>query len=175
MTTVGVYFSTDTGKTRRIAKTIVKTLGDIAAKPINVRNADSADLLNYDLLILGTPTYGEGELPGKNTGLMTDGWQEFLPQLKASDFSGKKVALYGLGDQQKYRDDFASALRDIYDMLTACGAEIVGQWPVDDSYQFRSSRAVIGDDFVGLVLDEDNQSELTTQRLALWLTSLGLG
>ena len=174
MATIGLYFGTDTGATRRVAKSISRTLGDIAGKPINIRNAEVVDLLEHDILILGTPTYGDGELPGKSTGNMTESWEEFLPKLKGSNFSGKKVALYGLGDQNKYDDNFASAMRYLYDMFIECGAEIIGQWPADDSYTFSYSKAIINKQFVGLVLDEDNQKELSPPRLDAWLTQLEL-
>ncbi len=174
MASVGIYFGTDTGITRRVAKTIHRTLADKADKPVNVRNAEVTDLLNYELLILGSSTYGDGELPGKSTGNMTESWEEFLPKLKGVDMSGIKVALYGLGDQKKYSTNFASALSYIYQSFTECGAEIVGLWPISDDYSFKHSKSIVDDQFMGLVLDEDNQKELTPQRLSSWLTSLGL-
>lgn len=175
MTKVGIFFGTDTGATRRVAKTIAKTLGpDKADKPVNIRNATVTDLLNYDFLILGTPTYGDGELPGLSTGNMTDSWEEFLPKLQDSDFAGKKIALFGSGDQQKYRGDFASALRYLYDTFTECGAQIIGHWPVaGNDYDFAYSKSMLDDRwFVGLVLDEDNQRDLTAPRLESWLDLL---
>ncbi|MGR9044272.1 MAG: flavodoxin [Gammaproteobacteria bacterium] len=174
MNKVGIFFGTDTGTTRRIAKSIAKTLGsDKADKPVNIRNAAVTDLLNYDVLILGTPTYGDGELPGKSTGNMTESWEEFLPQLKGADFSGKKIALYGPGDQKKYSDNFASALRYLYDAFNESGAEIIGRWNITDhDYRFKHSKSVLDEQFVGLVLDEENQRELTQQRLDAWLTLL---
>jgi len=85
MTKVGIFFGTDTGNTRRIAKDIGKILGTIADKPINVRNASVTDMQAYDVLILGTPTYGEGQLPGLSTGNATESWEEFLPTLTTHD------------------------------------------------------------------------------------------
>ena len=174
MAKVGIFFGTDTGTTRRIAKTIAKSLGaETADKPVNIRNAEVADLLNYDVLILGTPTYGDGELPGKSTGNMTESWEEFLPKLKGTDFSGKRVALYGPGDQNKYGSNFASALRYLYDAFSECGAENIGSWEIaGNDYKFKQSKSVVDDRFVGLVLDEENQRELTQGRLDNWLSKL---
>lgn len=173
MTKVGIFFGTDTGTTRRVAKTIAKTLGgDTAAKPVNIRNATVSDLLDYDVLILGSPTYGDGELPGLSTGNMTESWGEFLPKLQGSDFSGKKVALYGTGDQQKYGSNFASALRYLHDAFIECGADIIGRWDLEHEYSFKHSKSVVDEKFVGLVLDEDNQKDLTANRLDTWLTLL---
>lgn len=173
MAKVGIFFGTDTGTTRRIAKTIAKSLGaETADKPVNIRNAAVADLLNYEVLILGTPTYGDGELPGKSTGNLSESWEEFLPKLKGMDFSGKKVALYGPGDQKKYTGNFVSALRYLHDAFAECGAEIIGLCAADEDYVFKQSKAVINGQFVGLALDEENQRDLTPHRLDTWLSRL---
>ena len=151
---------------------MVKSLGsEKVDKPINVRLAQIEDLLRYDYLILGTSTYGDGELPGLSTGNMTESWEEFLPKIKGADFSGKKIALYGLGDQQKYGGNFSSAMRDLYDEFSEAGAQIIGLWPLE-GYEFKYSKAVINNHFVGLVLDEENQRQLTQERVEQWLSQL---
>jgi flavodoxin I len=168
MAKIGIFFGTDTGNTRRIAKDITSALGADAAKPVNIRNASVDDLLAHDLLILGTPTYGEGALPGLSTGNATESWEEFLPKLAGQDFSGKKIALYGLGNQKTYPNEFVDALFYLYDAFTQCNATIVGAWSID-GYNFKSSKAVVDGHFVGLVLDQENQKDLSDERLATWL------
>jgi len=174
MTKVGVFFGTDTGNTRRIAKEITTLLGSTAVKPVNIRNASVDDLLSYDLLILGTPTYGEGQLPGLATGNATESWAEFLPKLTGSDFTGKNVAIYGLGNQKGYASDFVSAMFYLYESFKNCGANLVGTTSTT-GYQFKFSKAIVDNAFVGLVLDQENQKELTSGRLTDWLKSLPLG
>ena len=111
MAKVGIFFGTDTGNTRKFAKKMAQQLSEtIADKPVNINKASVDDLLAYDVLILGTPTYGEGELPGLSSGAQTESWEEFLPTLTGADFSGKTIALYGLGDQAGYADNFVDAL-----------------------------------------------------------------
>ena len=172
MAKVGIFFGTDSGTTRLMAKKIAKKLGsDIAAKPINVNRIDLEDMLAYDFLILGTPTYGEGVTPGIETGVKDGSWQEFFPKFSDNCLQGKKVALYGLGDQDKYTDRFANGLGQLYDKVTECGATVVGDWSTD-GYEFNISTAAKGDKFVGLVLDQLNQSLLTEERLDQWLESL---
>ncbi|MGR9014894.1 MAG: flavodoxin [Gammaproteobacteria bacterium] len=172
MAKVGVFFGTDTGNTRRIAKDIVTKLGSaIAAKPVNVRNAAVADMLAYDTLILGVPTYGEGQLPGLSTGNATASWEEFLPTLEGQDFSGKKVAIYGLGNQKSYPEEFVNAVFYLYDRFKQCGATIIGAWDTE-GYNFKASKAVVDNRFVGLALDQENQKELTPERLDAWLKEL---
>ncbi|MDO9141932.1 MAG: flavodoxin, partial [Methylobacter sp.] len=171
MAKVGVFFGTDTGNTRRIAKDITTALGSIAAKPVNVRNATVDDLLAYDTLILGVPTYGEGQLPGLSTGNATTSWEEFLPTLAGQDFSGKKVAIYGLGNQKSYPTEFVDAMFYLHEQFEQCGATLIGSWATD-GYNFKASKAVIDDRFVGLALDQENQKDLTPARLEAWLAML---
>jgi flavodoxin I len=152
MAKVGIFFGTDTGNTRRVAKDIATALGSaIAAKPVNVRNANVTDMLAYDTLILGTPTYGEGLLPGLST--------------------GKKVAIYGLGNQKSYPTEFVDAVFYLYEQFRQCGATIIGKWATE-GYNFQASKAVVDGHFVGLALDQENQKDLTPDRLEAWLKML---
>jgi flavodoxin I len=171
MSKIGIFFGTDTGNTRRIAKDIATKLGSEAAKPVNVRTASADDLLNYDLLILGTPTYGEGVLPGLSTGNATTSWEEFLPTLTGHDFTGKKIAIYGLGNQKSYPNDFVSAMYYLYDSFKQCNATIIGAWETD-GYKFNTSKAVLDGKFLGLALDQENQKDQTAERLDIWLAQL---
>ncbi len=172
MAKVGIFFGTDTGNTRRIAKDIATILDSaIAAKPVNVRNASVADMQSYDVLILGTPTYGEGQLPGLSTGNATESWEEFLPKLAGHDFSGKKVAIYGLGNQKGYPNEFIDAVFYLHHQFEQCGATLIGAWPVE-GYNFKASKAVVDGQFLGLALDQENQKDLTPDRLNQWLKML---
>ncbi len=168
MAKIGIFFGTDTGNTRRVAKLVAKKLGAAADNPVNVNKASVDDLLAYNALILGTPTLGDGELPGLSAGAQAESWEEFLPQLKGKDLSGKVAALFGLGDQQGYGHEFVDAMILIYDQLVECGATLVGAWPTE-GYEFEASKAVVDGQFVGLVIDQDNQSDLTEERVDAWL------
>ena len=171
MAKVGIFFGTDTGNTRKVAKKIAQQLGDaIADKPVNINKASVDDLLAYDVLILGSPTYGDGELPGLTSGVQ-ESWEEFMPQLSGASFAGKTIALYGLGDQAGYADNFVDAIGILYDAFSDCGAKFIG-FTNCESYEFNHSKAQIDDKFVGLVLDEDCQKELSEQRLNDWLAEI---
>ncbi|MDP3539973.1 MAG: flavodoxin [Azonexus sp.] len=171
MAKIGIFFGTDTGRTRLIAKQIAKKLGDAADAPVNIGRTTLADFLAYDALILGSPTLGDGELPGLSTGLSQPSWEEFLPQLAGADLAGKTAAVYGLGDQKKYPDEFVDAIGLIHDALVAGGARLVGHWPTE-GYEFATSRAVVGDHFLGLAIDQINQPVLTEERLNTWLSQI---
>lgn len=170
MAKIGIYFGTDTGKTRKVAKMIKKKFSDdeLFAKPINVNRAEVGELAEYQYLILGTPTLGEGLLPGLSAECESESWEEFLLEIDSVDFTGKTVAIYGLGDQIGYADEFVDAMMEIYEFVTERGAKVVGAWPTE-GYEFEHSEAIIDDKFVGLALDLDNQSGLTEDRLDAWL------
>lgn len=171
MAHIGIFFGSDTGRTRKVAKRIAQLLGDAAAEPVNINKAGVDDLLAYDALILGTPTLGEGQLPGLDSGAQHESWAEFVPQLDGVDMSGKVVALFGLGDQQNYADEFCDGLAALYDCVSTCGATVVGAWPTD-GYTFSTSQALVDDAFVGLVLDQDNQAGLSDARIDAWLAQV---
>jgi flavodoxin I len=172
MNKIGIFFGTDSGTTRLVAKKIARALGpELADKPLNVNRITLDDLLRYDVLILGTPSYGEGLLPGKATGVKDGSWQEFLPQLEQADLSGKLIAVYGLGDQDKYPQRFADALINLYTPLKNCGATLIGERSTE-GYSFEQSQSVVDDKFVGLVIDHVYQGLLTDARIASWLDQI---
>ncbi|PWC22469.1 flavodoxin [Brenneria roseae subsp. roseae] len=171
MSTIGIFFGTDTGKTRKIAKLIKQKLGEQAAEPVNINRASVDDLLAYDVLILGTPTLGDGQLPGLDAECMSESWAEFADDLANADLSGKTVALFGLGDQVAYPDAFVNALGELYDIVSEAGANIIGTWPAE-GYTFSDSSALENGSFVGLVLDQDNQQDLTEARVTQWVSQL---
>jgi len=171
MAQIGIFFGTDTGTTRLIAKKIAKKIGETAAKPANVNRIEPDELLAFDNLILGTPSYGINQLPGKSAGNPVESWEEFLPKIADADFTGKTIALYGLGNQEKYADRFASALFHLYTFFSERGASIVGDWPTD-GYSFEQSLAVVDGHFVGLVIDQNTQAMLSEERLDTWLAQV---
>ena len=169
MPKIGLFFASSTGNTRRIAKAIKKRYDDATmADALNVNKATPELVDGYSHLIFGTSTLGGGQLPGLSTDCMGGGWEEFLPKIEHLDFSGKTVALFGLGNQDKYPEEFADAMGILYEFFVARGAKVVGQWPADD-YDFIASKALLDDEFVGLMLDQENQKLLTDERVEKWL------
>lgn len=171
---IGMFFGTETGTTRLIAKKMQKKLGDeLCDKPLNVNRIGLAEMLAYDALILGTPSYGVGEIPGKSAGCFEPNWEEFFAQLtETPDFSGKRIAFFGLGAQERYADRFASSLLALVEKFRGWGAEIVGEWPAD-GYVFEHSAALVDGRFVGLIIDQRTQGMLTDERIERWLAQVG--
>jgi len=172
MTKIGIFFGTETGSTRLVAKKIYKFLGDeLADKPKNINRTSPDELMQYDALIVGTPSYGVGDLPGRAVDCLEANWAEFVPHLDGYDLSGKRVALFGLGHQERYASRFASSLIKLYQVFYGYGADIIGRWDTD-GYQFEHSDAIIDNKFVGLVLDQRGQANLTDQRIQTWLAQI---
>lgn len=172
MSKIGIFFGTDTGTTRLVAKKIYGALGEeLADKPKNINRTSPEELLQYDALILGTPSYGIGELPGLATGCLEANWLEFAPNLDGVDLSGKKVALFGLGHQERYADRFASSLIHLYRLFSGNGADIIGRWSTE-GYEFKHSAAIVDDQFVGLIIDQRGQPFLTDSRIQTWLAQI---
>ncbi|HEY0211442.1 flavodoxin [Acerihabitans sp.] len=169
MAKIGIFFGTDTGKTRKIAKLIHQQFDGEADEPKNINRATLEDLLAYPILILGTPTLADGQLPGLEAECQSESWAEFADTLAQADLSGKTVALFGLGDQEAYPDNFVSAMGELYDIVSDAGANVVGAWP-REGYVFSASAALDGDEFVGLALDQDNQADLSAERVATWVS-----
>lgn len=172
MKKIGMFFGTETGTTRLIAKKIHKKLGDeLADKPVNVNRIEPAAMLAYDVLILGTPSYGQEQIPGRSAGCLEPNWEEFLAKMAQPDFSGKRIALFGLGAQERYSERFASSLMRLHEVFAAYGAEIVGSWSTE-GYTFQQSAAVRDGRFVGLVIDERTQGMHTNERIDAWLAEV---
>jgi flavodoxin I len=161
MDRIGLFYASETGNTRKIAKLIQRDYFDPGVVELHpVEKATAALVDSYRALIFGTPTVADGEYPAS--------LEEFLPQLEGIDFTEKRIALFGLGDQVGYPMEFVDALGMLYEHLTDLGARPVGHWP-NDGYAYELSRADLGDGrFCGLVLDQDNEPELTPLRLESW-------
>lgn len=164
MKKIGLFFGTDTGNTETVAENMLESIKELTGQDIvdqhEIYQKKAEDMAAYEYLILGQPTWYDGELQGD--------WEEFLPELKNIDFKGKKVALFGLGDQYGYASYFCDALGIYADIIEAQGGEIVA-FTSTEGYEHDYSKAQREDQFVGLCLDVDNEDELTEERVDKWL------
>ncbi|HSM83335.1 MAG TPA: flavodoxin FldA [Nodosilinea sp.] len=166
MTKIGLFFGTQTGNTETLAAAIQAEFGGDGVVTLHdIADASPEDFADYACLIIGCPTWNIGELQAD--------WEGFYDELEAVDFSGKQVAYFGAGDQVGYADNFQDAMGILAEKITGLGATTVGHWPTD-GYDFDASRAVQDGKFVGLALDEDNQPELTRDRITTWVAQLKL-
>lgn len=165
MAKIGLFFGTQTGNTQMIAETIQTVFGGSSIVDLHdISEVDASDFADYDCLIIGCPTWNVGELQADWEGFYDD-------ELDHIDFSGKKVAYFAPGDQIGYSDNFQDAIGILEEKISERGGTTVGYWSTE-GYDFNESKAVKNGKFVGLALDEDNQSELTDSRIKTWVAQL---
>lgn len=162
--TIGIFFGSDTGNTKKLAKMIQKQLGKKLSDIFDIADCSKEDIENYNKLIFGISTWYYGE-PQYD-------WDIFLPIFKTINFSGKHVAIFGCGDQEDYSEYFCDAMNILYNITLNNGAKIVGFWPTL-GYNFDTSKSVINNNtFIGLSIDEDRQPEMTSVRVCSWVKQI---
>ena len=155
-----VVYGSSTGTCEAIAGKIAEKLG---VEAINVSDLTADVIAENDNLLIGTSTWGAGELQ--------DDWYDGVDTLKGADLSGKVVAVFGCGDSASYSDTFCGAMKELYDAAKASGATVVGEVDID-GYTFDDSDAVVDNKFVGLALDDINEDDKTDGRIDAWLEQI---
>jgi len=165
MRAVGLFFGTQTGKTEDVAGKIGEAAGGLEATDIG--EVEAGDLAGYDGLIVGAPTWHTGADEQRSG----TSWDDYLDDIKGLDLCGKPVAIFGTGDSAGYGDNFCDAIEELHSTFSAAGAKMVGY--VDASgYQHTDSKSVADGKFVGLPLDEDNEDDMTEDRVGKWVAQL---
>ena len=163
MSKIAIIYSFNTKKTGKIATQIQERFNDPEVEMINAEDLTEEIFLSFDRIIMGVPTWFDGELPNY--------WDEFVPALEDLDLHGKKIALFGLGDQKGYPENFLDGVGIMAEILEARGVELCGFTSIE-GYEFESSRAVRGKQFMGLAIDYENQGSMNKERIASWLDQL---
>lgn len=160
----GIFYGTTAGTTAKVANRIANAMHIASSDVYNIAKTEPSKVGEYDFLIFGSPTYGSGELQ--------DDWYDFLDGIAVMDLRGKRVAIFGLGDENM-RSTFCNAAGIIYKRIKDTGAEIVGHYNTFP-YQFESSEAVPveGAGSIGLLIDEVNHPEATDERIAQWTQAI---
>lgn len=158
---IGLFYGSSTCYTEMAAEKIRDIIGPELVTLHNLKDDSPALMSQYDVLILGIPTWDFGEIQ--------EDWEAVWDQLDTLNLEGKIVALYGMGDQLGYGEWFLDALGMLHDKLATRGVKFVGYWPTE-GYEFTSPKPVIADGqlFVGLALDETNQYDLSDERIQSW-------
>ncbi len=163
---IGLFYGSTTCYTEMAAEKIRAIIGEDMVDIHNVKESPLSLMTEYDFLILGISTWDFGEIQ--------EDWNEIWDQIGGVTLNGKTVALFGLGDQEGYGEWYLDAMGMLHDELKKSGANIIGYWTKDDSYEFEASKALTedGSQFVGLALDEDSQYELSDDRIATWVEQI---
>jgi flavodoxin I len=155
-----IIYGSTTGNTENAANQLS---GLLNADVFDVSSNPSDALNQYDNLILGTSTWGAGDLQ--------DDWEDFISEIELSKLNGKVVAIFGFGDGCSNPDTFVSGMGALYEAVKDNGCKLVG-FVDTEGYDFEESAAVIDGKFIGLALDEENQGDLTEERINNWVSQI---
>ncbi len=164
MKKIGIFYGSTTGTCEDLANRIADKLGVPASDVYSADKLNADVIAGYDVLVLGSSTWGDGE--------MQDDWYDAVKKLKATDLSKKTVALFGCGDSESYCDTFCDAIGALYNELKDTGCTFIGNKVATSGYSYSSSTAEVDGVFVGLPLDEMNESDKTQERIDAWVESL---
>lgn len=163
---IGLFYGSSTGATSVAARLIQTAFArnyGVEVELFDVADYYLDEMTDFDYLVLGIPTW--------NIGRLQRDWETVIEEFSGLNLSGKHAAIFGLGDQRGYPDTFVDAMVFLADLLEAQGATLAGAWPTT-GYSYTRSWAVRNGRFVGLALDEDNQPELTPDRIEAWVAQL---
>lgn len=161
---IALIYGTDTGITEEISNLIVDKWSDKNIEMMEVSDVTVEDFGKFDFLILGLSTWYDGDLQSD--------WETYIDEFKTIDFSGKYIALFGLGDQIGYGEYFIDGVGILAEVILENGGTIIGNWPTE-GYEFTESKALLNDDFFyGLAIDEDSQSNMSNDRIDTWLAMI---
>ena len=163
MSKIAIVYGSSTDNTKSVAETIANKLSGENVTLLDVSKLKADDLNAYPNLILGTSTWGLGDLQ--------DDWEAFLSSLKAADLSNKTIAFFGLGDSGSYPDTFVDGMGLLYQAVQGKNAKTIGAFPTD-GYDYDASQAEVDGKFVGVAIDEDNESDKTDERLNAWIENI---
>lgn len=155
-----VIYGSSTGTCQAIAEKVANELG---VEAIDVQKLNADVVKENQNLILGTSTWGAGE--------MQDDWYDGIKVLQGADLAGKTIALFGCGDCESYGDTFVGGMGELYNGIKDSGATFVGSVGTD-GYNFSDSDAVVDGEFVGLPLDDVNEDDKTDERISNWVSSI---
>ena len=160
MNKIAIIYSFNSVKTAKAAEKIKEAFGsDFNIVPVNAEELTEEIYLSFKNMILGVPTWFDGELPNY--------WDEFLPSVENKNFSGKKLAIFGLGDQKNYSENFCDAIGILADFFEKRGIKLIGRFPLK-GFTFENSKAVRNNEFLGLPIDQENLSEITEENIEKW-------
>lgn len=167
MKKIGLYYNFETNKTSRVAQKIKKTFEkakNCEVIPVDVdEKMTEEQFVQFDHMLLGAATWMDGELPYY--------WDEFVPAIEDLDMSGKKVAIFGLGDQKNGTENFQDAIGLLGYLLAERGAALYG-FTSREGYEFEKSAGLKDGKFMGLAIDIENQAALTNERVEAWVKQL---
>jgi len=163
MKEIGIFYGKNTVRSAEVAKRIQKAFGEEVADIIEVEEAWKTEFEKYKYLIAGTSTWFDGELPSY--------WDELIPELSTLNLKGRKVAIFGLGNQVEYPDNFVDGIGLLGDAFKRAGAILTG-FTSTTGYVYNKSLAEADSMFGGLALDMDNEPDKAGKKIIDWVEVL---
>lgn len=163
MKKIALIYSFNTKNTAQVAKQVIEIYGKTEIEEINAEKINGDIFISFERLILGVSTWFDGELPNY--------WDEFVPELETLDLKGKKIAIFGNGDQVGYPENFVDGIGILAEILIKQGAAIIGKTSAE-GYKFERSRALKDGKLLGLAIDFENQGSLNNKRIKAWVEQL---
>ena len=166
MSKTALLYSPEGGNVNSVTNKLGEMIGNDKVDIIPVKEVEKEDLNKYDKIILVGSTVGADHW---NNEIVVNEWTEFFTKIMEISFEEKKVAIVGLGNSVLYPSHFADDMAVLYEGIIKQNAKVFGFVDSKD-YDFEDSEAVNDDGFFcGLAIDEDNEAELTTERLEKWI------
>lgn len=142
-----IVYASMTGNTEEIANLIgegIRQTGiDVEIKDILL--ADSGEMLNYDGILLGAYTWGDGELP--------DEFLDFYEEMDGEGLHGKLAGAFGSCDSSY--ENRGNAVNILTEKLIALGADVRLEGPKIDLAPSEHEKDLclqFGRDFAGILI-----------------------
>jgi len=157
---IGLIYGSDTGYTEQVSNGIKSCFEKFNITLHEIHSIDKKIILMYDFLIFGVSTWNIGELQSD--------WDYYFEKFKSINFNGKLIAIFGLGDQIGYEENFVDGIGILAKEIIKNNGKIIGEWSTK-GYEFKKSKGLKDEkNFYGLAIDEDNQYDQTEERIKKW-------
>ena len=162
---IAIVWGSTTGNTQSAADRLCLELGERVELCASVEDVSVEQMRGFDVLLIGASTWDVGELQHD--------WPDRVEAMAKEDWSNTYFGFFGCGDAYAYEDTFVDAFGIIWEHIQPCGAMLIGKWPTR-GYEFSASRALCesGKMFLGLALDEENQPDMTEDRVKRWASQI---
>lgn len=158
MNKTGIFYAGKGGTTETFAKQIAEKLG---ADMHNMKDTAVDAITGYQNVVLMSSSYFFGAL--------AEDWGSKVKLLHTVDFSGKNVAIVGVGSQERHPDSFCSGAADFFDKLRFSGARFTGA-VCTAGYNFTFSRMQKGQKLLGLCLDKGDDK--AAEKIDEWVKTV---
>lgn len=111
-----IVFASMTGNTEEMADAIAEGLKEAGIEPVvkNVIDTNAEEITHYDGILLGSYTWGDGDL--------ADDFLDFYEEMDDIQLDGKKAAVFGSCDSSY--SEYGAAVDTLVTKLKELGAEV---------------------------------------------------